>query len=140
MNDLKTTAIEKLVSNEERKGSGLTHSSVQLKRLAKHLDLCCIQRKTITYLEAANAIDIAAPQRIHQVTQLLEALIEHDQKLGRPIRAALVVSRNKTGLPGEGFFLKAQALGLMSGVVGEEFHQHCLNRLFATQSTDISSI
>ncbi len=133
MIDLESTAIGKVASDKDRKNSNLEANSIQLKRLAKYLDLCCLKRKTITYLEAADAIDVTAPQRIHQVTLLLEALIEHDQTLGQPIRAALVVSRNKTSLPGEGFFLKAQALGLMSGVDAEEYHQRCLDRLFDFQ-------
>ena len=103
----------------------------QFKHLVEHLECCRQQHKTVTYLEVANAIDILAPQRIHQVTELLEALMEHDQKHDQPMRAALVVSRSGAGLPAEGFFLKAQALGLMPAVTAEEFHQQCLSRLFA---------
>jgi hypothetical protein len=130
MTDLETTIMEKQHANDDRKDVDLKKKSVQLNRLAKHLDSCCLKRETITYLDAANAIGVVAPQRIHQVTQLLEALIEHDHEMGQAIRAALVVSRTNTGLPGDGFFLKAQALGLMSGVSAPVFHQQCLNRLF----------
>lgn len=129
MTDLETTSVDKKVASEEEYAD-FKRNSVQLNRLAKHLDLCCLKRETITYLEAADAIGVAAPQRIHQVTKLLETLTEHDHSLGQAIRAALVVSRTKGGLPGEGFFLKARGLGLMSGVSADDFHQQCLNRLF----------
>ncbi len=128
MTDLEAASVDKQVAYQE--GADFKGRAVQLNRLAQYLDLCCRNRETITYLEAADAIAVAAPQRIHQVTQLLEALIEHDHSLGQPIRAALVVSRTKGGLPGEGFFLKARALGLMSSVSAQDFHQQCLNRLF----------
>jgi hypothetical protein len=102
----------------------------QFERLARHLDDCRRQHKTVTYLEAADAIDIQPPQRIHQLTEVLEALMEHDHKHHHPLRAALVVSRGRSGLPAEGFFLKAQSLNLMPAVTAEEFHQTCLERLF----------
>ena len=133
MIDSETTALDKLTSADQ----GNDAKSNQLNSLAKHLDLCRLKRVTITYLEAADAIGVLAPQRIHQVTQLLEILIERDQKADKPIRAALVVSRNRTGLPGEGFFLKAKELGLMSGNTAQEFHQYCLDSLFKAQSTDV---
>lgn len=112
----------------------MNSSSVQMRRLAEHLDHCCQQRKTVTYLEVADAINVQAPQRIHRLTELLEALMEQDQKNDQPLRAALVVSRARIGLPGKGFFLKAQALGLMPAVIPEEFHQQCLDRLFGSSA------
>ena len=113
--------------------TNVSHNPTQLKRLADYLDGCRQQKTTVTYLEVADAIDIQAPQRIHQVTGLLEAMMEYDQKQGQLIRAALVVSRNHTSLPGAGFFLKAQELGLMPPVKADEFHRQCLNRLFDDQ-------
>lgn len=130
MTDLKRIVVEKKVAYKKENDTAFKYNSVQLNRLAKHLDLCCLEKKTITYLEAADAIDLAAPKLIHQVTQLLETLIENDQRMGQPIRSALVVSRTKSGLPGEGFFLKAMELGLMSGISANVFHQQCINRLF----------
>jgi hypothetical protein len=100
------------------------------KSLTAYLDYCRQQHKTATYLEVADAIDVQAPHRIRRVAELLEALMEHDQKHHQPLRAALVVSKIRTGLPGKGFFLKAQALGLMPAVTAEEFHQQCLSSLF----------
>jgi hypothetical protein len=130
MNCLPTAAIEPRVPSEHRQGADLNCRSAQLKRLSQHLDYCRQQRKTATYLEVADAIDIQAPYRIHQLTELLEALMEYDQKHHQPLRAALVVSRARASLPAEGFFLKAQAQGLMTGGITVEFHQQCLSRLF----------
>ena len=105
------------------------------KRLVEYLDSCRQQQMTATYLEVADAIDVRAPHRIRRIAELLEALMEHDQKHHLPLRAALVVSKIRAGLPGKGFFLKAQALGLMSAVTAEEFHQQCLNNLFDSTAT-----
>ena len=123
-------AIQISESCEQKVDAVLNRTSAQLKRLAEHLNYCRQQRKTATYIEVADAIDIEAPQRIHRLTGLLEALMEHDHKHNQPLRAALVVSRSGTSLPGKGFFLKAQALGLTPAVSDEKFHQQCLNCLF----------
>ena len=101
-----------------------------LKRLAEYLDYCRQQHMTATYLEVADAIEAQAPHRIRRVAELLEALMEYDQKQHQPLRAALVVSKIRSGLPGKGFFLKAQSLGLMPAVTAEEFHRQCLSSLF----------
>ena len=111
--------------------TGQRELDADLQRLAGYLDDCRQRRKTVTYLEVATAIDVTPPHRIHQLTELLEALMEHDQENQQPLRAALVVSRTRTGLPAEGFFIKAQALDLMLNVTAEEFHQQCLDDLFA---------
>lgn len=135
MNRLQAATIETAITDEQRQEADFNHSSVQFIRLSEHLDYCRQQRKTVTYLEVANAIDIQAPHRIHRLTELLETLMEHDQKHQQPLRAALVVSRVMPSLPAKGFFLKAQTLGLMAGVTAEEFHQQCLNRLFGGQAS-----
>ena len=115
---------------ELNQNAQLDQSSAQLTRLTEYLDYCRQQRKTATYLEVADAIGIQPPQRIHQLTQLLETLMESDHVHHQPLRAALVVSRNRAALPGEGFFIKAQALGLMDNLSAEEFHRQCLKQLF----------
>jgi hypothetical protein len=102
----------------------------QFTSLIRYLDLCRQQRILVTYLEVADAIDMPVPHRIHKVTLLLEALMEHDYENDQPQHAALVVSRNRSGLPAKGFFLKAQALGLMQTANDEDFHKQCLDRLF----------
>lgn len=128
MNGLKIEFVEPSVPAEH--GQEANHTSAQFKRLAEYLDDCRRQHMNVTYLEAADAIEIQAPHRIHRLTVLLEELMEYDQEHGHPLRAALVVSRAQSRLPAEGFFLKAQSLGLMSGIIAEEFHQQCLKRLF----------
>ena len=67
---------------------------------------------TITYKDLAAAAAIPSPHRIHKLTTLLEELTERDIALHQPVRAALAVSR-ATGIPGEGFFLKLRACGVM---------------------------
>lgn len=102
----------------------------QFTRLMRYLDSCRQQRVLVTYIETADAIEVAAPLRIHKAALLLEALMEYDYKNDQPQRAALVVSRNRSGLPAKGFFLKAQTLGLMQTASNEDFHKQCLDRLF----------
>lgn len=68
------------------------------------LDEARVQRRVLTYLEAADGIDLHPPRRIHRVTRLLEKLIREDVRNGTPIRAALVVSRVRARLPAPGFF------------------------------------
>ena len=69
----------------------------------------------ITYKELADRLALAPPRTVHRVTEALEQLMDEDAAAGRPLLAALAVSRARPGLPARGFFLKAQALGLFSG-------------------------
>ena len=135
MNFLPTVEIETAVPTEQTEDADLNLRETQFNRLTEHLDYCRQQQKTVSYLEAADAIDVQAPRRIHQLTMLLETLMEYDQKHRQPIRAALVVSRDGAGLPAEGFFIKAQELGLMQAGAAQEFHQQCLNRLFSSPAS-----
>ena len=48
--------------------------------------------------------------RVTEVTAELEAMMEEDTALGRPLRAALVTARGGA-MPARGFFEKAAALG-----------------------------
>ena len=99
-------------------------------RLAKVLDQQCRQRQTLTYLQAADAIAVPGPWRIHKTTRLLERLLRQDLIDGRPPRSALVVSRQGTGLPADGFFDRAQRLGAFDGADPAAFHARILERLF----------
>ena len=63
-----------------------------------------------TYKELADCLGLEPPQTIHRVGEALETLMEDDVAAGRPMLAVLCVS--KTGIPGRGFFLKAQILWL----------------------------
>ena len=106
----------------------------QLQRLAAVLEQARRQRKTLTYLQAAEAIHLRPPYRIHQLTELLERLMEQDAEAGRPLRAALVISRARAGLPADGFFDKAKLLGVFDGVEFTRFHQACLARVFQSNT------
>ena len=69
----------------------------------------------ITYKELADRLGLAPPQTIHRVTQALEILMAEDAAAGRPLLAALCVSRLKQSLPARGFFAMAEVLGIFSG-------------------------
>lgn len=132
MNRFRTETTERPATARRRQDTDLDFLTAQCKSLAEYLEHCRQQHKTVTYLEAADAIDVRPPHRIHQLTDLLEALMNYDQKHHRPLLSALVVSSVRGGLPlpAAGFFLKAQALGLMLTATPEEFHKRCLDRLF----------
>ncbi len=88
-------------------------------------------KKTLTYRELADKVAMPTPQRIHRITRLLEIMMKEDAQAGQPLRAALVVSRAAHGLPAEGFFDRADCLGLLDGRERREFHQYQLKTLFA---------
>lgn len=92
-------------------------------------------RRTLTYLQLADALAIEAPQRIHKTTRLLEILLKRDAEAGRPLRAALAVSRAGGGRPAAGFFDRAHRLGLFDGQDSHAFHQRLLDELFAASSS-----
>lgn len=102
-----------------------------LGRMASVLDRQAAQRRTLTYLELADAIAMPGPQRIHRTTRLLEILMKRDAEAERPIRAALVVSRTGGGLPAAGFFDRARRLGLFTGSDPADFHQRLLRVLYS---------
>ena len=89
--------------------------------------------RIVTYAEMADAADIPAPQRIQRLTLWLEATMRQDHAAGQPLRAALVISRNRNGLPAPGFFLLCQELGLYqggeTGADAAQFHQTMLAAL-----------
>lgn len=68
----------------------------------------------ITYQQAAEALGLTPPGTIRRVAQALEALMREDVAAGRPMIAALVVSR-RGDLPRQGFFEVAVALGRFPG-------------------------
>jgi hypothetical protein len=102
-----------------------------LQRMAGVLDEARRLRRTLTYLQLADALAIEAPQRIHKTTRLLEILLKRDAEAGRPLRAALAVSRTGAGRPAAGFFERARRLGLFDGQDPEDFHDRLLAQLFA---------
>ena len=68
-----------------------------------------------TYKELADRLGLEPPQTIHRVGEALEALMEDDVAAGRPMLAALCVSKVRPGIPSRGFFLAATDLGVFSG-------------------------
>lgn len=90
--------------------------------------------RIITYAELADAATIPKPHRIHKLTAWLESTMHKDRLAGKPLRAALVVSRNRDGLPAPGFFMLCNELGLYQGAVSGQqaakFHQTAINNLW----------
>ncbi len=101
-----------------------------LERLRAVLERCRRERRTLTYLQVADALDVKPPHRIHTTARLIEMLLKADVDAGRAPLAALAVSRARGGLPAPGFFHRARRLGIYSGDNPAEFHQRLLSRLF----------
>lgn len=70
--------------------------------------------ETVTYQDLARRAAVPGPHAIHRLTLLLEAMAREDHAAGRPLLAALAVSR-VTGIPGRGFFQLLSALGRYDG-------------------------
>lgn len=91
-------------------------------------------RATITYGTLAARLGVPGPGRIARLTEALEALMAEDAAKGRPLRAALVVSRLADDLPGQGFFQHATALGLLppdaDPATARAFHHQQLERVW----------
>lgn len=77
------------------------------------------QGALVTYQFVAKALDISPPNTIHQLTIALETLIEQDAATGRPLIAALVISKARGGLPAPGFFDCAHRVGRFDGNMSE---------------------
>lgn len=101
-----------------------------LQRLRAVLEQARRERRTVTYLQAADAVGVEAPQRIHKLSRLVEILLKEDVDAGNPPLAALVVSRVRDGLPAPGFFDRAARLGIFDGSHPARFHSELLCSLF----------
>ena len=66
----------------------------------------------ITYNALAATANMTGPHKIHRLTSWLEQLMAEDHHYDRPLRAAVVISKARGGLPAPGFFDKAKELGL----------------------------
>ena len=66
----------------------------------------------ITYNALAATANMTGPNKIHRLTAWLEQLMAEDHDNERPLRAAVVISKARGGLPAPGFFDKAKELGL----------------------------
>ena len=88
-----------------------------------------------TYKELANRLGLEPPQTVHRVVEALETLMHEDVAAGRPMLAALCVSRMRHGIPARGFFLAAQGLeistGDPTGLEARAFHAIELQRVLA---------
>lgn len=95
-------------------------------RVRVHLQQMAVRAEPITYKALADAMEIAPPKTIHQLTQALEHLMKEDAANQRPFIAALVISRGRCGLPAPGFFEFASQLGRFdsdpSAPEAAEFH------------------
>ena len=69
-------------------------------------------RDQITYNALAATANMTGPHKIHRLTSWLEQLMAEDHHNNRPLRAAVVISKARGGLPAPGFFDKAKELGL----------------------------
>ncbi len=84
-------------------------------RVRAFLEQVARQRVPITYQELAKALQLSPPNTIHQLTVALECLMEEDAAMGRPLIAALVISKARGGLPAAGFFDCARRVAQYSG-------------------------
>lgn len=99
-------------------------------RLRGILEQARRERRTVTYLQAADAVGIEPPRRIHKLSRLVETLLKQDVDAARPPLAAIVVSRARAGLPAPGFFDRAARLGIFDGRDPAGFHAQLLALLF----------
>jgi hypothetical protein len=83
-------------------------------RVRAYLQRMATRGVPITYHDLAKALQLKPPNRIHLVTEALELLMADDIKAGRPLIAALAISKVRSGLPAPGFFDCAARLGRFS--------------------------
>jgi hypothetical protein len=92
-------------------------------RLRQVLVAQAITGNLTTYKELVDRLGLEPPRAIHRLTNALEALMAEDVAAGRPMAAALCISRVRDGIPGPGFFLVASELGVFFGPpIGPEAH------------------
>lgn len=83
--------------------------------LRRELIACARAGETVTYRTLALRAGVPGPQVIHRLTGLLEETVRADHAAGRPLLAALAVSRSQNGVPGPGFFQLLAELGRYAG-------------------------
>ncbi|MBQ0767332.1 MAG: hypothetical protein KBT62_13400 [Sulfitobacter litoralis] len=84
-------------------------------RIRDHLCKMAQDARPITYQALAKTLELSPPNTIHQLTVALECLIAEDVATGRPLIAALVISKARGGLPAPGFFECAKRHGRFEG-------------------------
>ena len=83
--------------------------------LERALAALAAEGRCATYNELAGLCRMPPPHRIHKLTLALEDLIRADHEAGRPLRAALAISRGPDRIPGRGFFQLLNELGRYAG-------------------------
>jgi hypothetical protein len=88
--------------------------------LRRELIACARAGETASYRDLAQRIGFPGPHAIHRLTLLLEGMVREDHAAGRPLLAALAVSRSQRnpkgdGIPGRGFFQLLAELGRYAG-------------------------
>ena len=89
-----------------------------LKQLQECLEKLAVEGRCASYAELAQLAGFEPPHSIHRLTEALEELTRQDHSAGRPLRAALAVSRGTAGvpgIPGRGFFMLLESLGRYQG-------------------------
>ena len=91
-----------------------------IEALRRELIACAKAGETVTYQDLAWRVPMPGPHAIHRLTALLEDLAREDHGAGRPLLAALAVSRAQKnvqgkGVPGRGFFQLLRDLGRYGG-------------------------
>ena len=71
--------------------------------------------RSVTYGDLAARVPVPPPHRIHRLTLALEGLVREDHAAGRPLIAALAVSKVGAAIPGRGFFHLLVELGRYDG-------------------------
>jgi hypothetical protein len=95
----------------------------QLRELARHCE-------TAYYSDIAHllGIDTRGPAFGAQVGRLLDAVNRAEHAAGRPLLSAVVIAK-QTGMPGNGFFTGARALGVHTGHDDRAYWQEELRRV-----------
>lgn len=91
-------------------GSARQHDHLK-DQVRAQLRLAAWRGTPVTYRDLALALALSPPNTIHQLTELLEALMAEDAAADCPFIVALVVSKARRGLPAPGFFDCARRLG-----------------------------
>lgn len=106
----------------------------ELERLLEGL---AAEGRCATYNELAKLCQVPPPHRIHKLTLALEDLIRTDHEAGRPLRAALAISRGPDRIPGRGFFQLLNELGRYAGPDrGSEATRHHAKLMAALRGED----
>ena len=90
-------------------------TEIWVAELESVLGALAAEGRCATYNELAGLCRVPPPHRIHKLTLALEDLIRADHEAGRPLRAALAISRGPDRIPGRGFFQLLNELGRYAG-------------------------